>query len=326
MKNIRIDSTSVKILETLLGESRTSFTDIAKNCNLSVGAARTRYKYLKRAGIINGEIMQVNPYALGYKCIGNIGISTSPENEEAVIEFLKKELPMANPMKPWGKHNIWVLVAKKNIEEWAAELHRLESNPHIKLVDPLIWISPMGMDHPENLKIDSLESTRREKNTHPSTAINGEQTEIADIDRQIARILIRDSRTSFRKIGKQLNISTKKVIQRYNKLRKNVLTFSTVTLDLKKLGYYATARIFLKGERSKMAEISNRILQMPNMLVFIRLIGSYDLLAIAALEDFDALMRLQKEMRAIGGIEQLDIFVTDIWRAWPANVFASLLG
>jgi DNA-binding Lrp family transcriptional regulator len=182
------------------------------------------------------------------------------------------------------------------------------------------------MDRPENLEIKPLEN-KKEENTieQPPITINNEQIKIDEVDRQIAKILIYSSRTSFRKIAKQLNISTKKVIQRYKKLRENLLTRSTITLDLKKLGYNAIASIFVKGERSKMQEIANKILQMPNIIVFIRLIGSYDLFAIAALEDFRSLIRLQKEIHTIKGIEQIDFSINEPFPAWPANAFAPLL-
>jgi DNA-binding Lrp family transcriptional regulator len=324
--NTNIDSIDAKILKTLLKESRTSFTEIAKECKISVSASRARFNRLKKVGIINGEIMQVNPYSLGCKCVGNIGINTSAENEETVKEFLKEKIHSTFSMMSWGKYNIGLFVVKKNIEEWAAELRRLDANPHIKLVDPLIWTEVTGMDHPENLEIKPLKAERQEKNIQRTPrAMSNEQEEIDEIDKQIAKKLSHSSRTSFRKIGKELNISTKKVIQRYRKLRKNVLTVSTVTLDLKKLGYNAAVMIFLKGERSKMTEISDKILQTKNILVFYRVIGSYDLIAIAVLEDFNALIRLQKEIRSIRGIEQIDFFVTEIFPGWPANVFASLL-
>ncbi len=41
--------------------------------------------------------MQVNPYSLGYKCVGNIGINTSAEYEETVTEFLKKKATSVYP-------------------------------------------------------------------------------------------------------------------------------------------------------------------------------------------------------------------------------------
>ena len=326
-KNATLDSIDARMLKLLLTESRTSFTEIAKECKISTGAARMRYNHLKKVGVINGEIMQVNPYSLGYKCVGNIGINTSAEKEREVREFLKEK---SNPnilLNSWGKYNLGIIISEKNIEEWAKELHHLESNPDIKLVDPLIWTEPTGMDHPENLEIKPDESKQQENKTvqrNPAT-YNNEQTKIDETDRRIAEILVHSSRTSFRKIAEQLKISTKKVIQRYKKLKGNVLTLSTITLDLKKLGYNAKVDIFLKGERNKMAEIRRRILQMPNVIVFIGLIGSYDLLAIVALRDFDALINLEKEIRAIRGIEQIDFFVSEIFQAWPLSVYASLV-
>jgi len=328
-ENISIDLIDARILKMLLKESRTRFTEIAKECKISVGAVRMRYNHLKKVGVINGEITLVNPYSLGYKCVGNLGINTFAENHEEVIEFLKKKVALTTlyiSKESWGKYNIGLLVTKKSTEEWAAVLRCLDATPHIKRVDPLIWIAPVGMDRPENLEIKPLEN-KKEENTieQPPITINNEQIKIDEVDRQIAKILIYSSRTSFRKIAKQLNISTKKVIQRYKKLRENLLTRSTITLDLKKLGYNAIASIFVKGERSKMQEIANKILQMPNIIVFIRLIGSYDLFAIAALEDFRSLIRLQKEIHTIKGIEQIDFSINEPFPAWPANAFAPLL-
>jgi Lrp/AsnC family transcriptional regulator for asnA, asnC and gidA len=311
----------------LLTESRISFTEIAKECKISVGAARMRYNHLKRVGVINGEIMQVNPYSLGYKCVGNIGINTSAEKEKEVRKFLEEQSTPNLLLNSWGKYNIGIIVSEKNIEQWAGLLRHLESNPDIKQVDPLIWTEPTGMDHPENLEIKPIESKQQGKKIirqHPA-AISNEQKEIDEIDRQIAEILVHNSRTSFRKIAEKLKISTKKVIQRYKKLKGNMLTLSAITLDLKKLGYNAKVEIFLKCERSKMSEIRSKILQMPNVIVFIGLIGSYDLLAIAALEDFDALISLEKGMRAIRGVEQIDFFVSEIFPAWPLSVYASLV-
>ncbi|MGC9975138.1 MAG: class I tRNA ligase family protein, partial [Syntrophales bacterium] len=135
--------------------------------------------------------------------------------EKEVRELLEKKSPFFTPVSgSWVKYSIGVLVVKKNIEEWAAELRRLDSIPYIKQVDPLIWIKPTGMDHSENLEIKPLENKKLENTIEQiPTIINNEPVKIDETDRQIAKILIHSSRTSFRKIAKQLNISTKQVIQ-----------------------------------------------------------------------------------------------------------------
>ncbi len=67
-----------------------------------------------------------------------------------------------------------------------------------------------------------------------------------------------------------------------------MLTLSTITIDLNKLGYKALANLYIKvSNRSKMSEIYPQLLQISNLIVIIRLIGSYDLYAVIALEDFE---------------------------------------
>ena len=88
---------------------------------------------------------------------------------------------------------------------------------------------------------------------------------------KIARVLCRKYRTPFKKIAEQLDLSTKTVIQRYRKLRENLFTLSTVTLDLNKLGYKALVNLYIKvSNRSKVTEIYFQLLQIPNVIVIIR--------------------------------------------------------
>ena len=77
---VKVDEIDANVIKILLEESRTSFTDIAKSCGISVGAVRMRYKNLWKKGIINGEIMLVNPYSLRYRHLSLIGVETTVEN------------------------------------------------------------------------------------------------------------------------------------------------------------------------------------------------------------------------------------------------------
>ena len=67
-----------------------------------------------------------------------------------------------------------------------------------------------------------------------------------EIDVEIAKILTNDARISFRKIAEQLGISIKKVINRYEKMKKEFLPHSTITLDLEKLGFVGQAIFLIK--------------------------------------------------------------------------------
>lgn len=323
----KIDQIDAKILKILLKEARTSYTDIAKECKITIGAVRMRYKNMLKAGIINGQIMQVNPQSLGYKCIADIGIITSIENEKKVIEFLKTRPYILHILGLFGKYNMAVKVALNDIKKLTEIIDDLESNIYIKHVDAMIWAEATNMDHTENLIIKPILPEENENSPfNDEHKINNEEITLDEKDRQIARILTANARIPFKKIAEQLGISTKNVIQRYRKLQGNLLTLSTVTIDLNKLGYNAMAHNFIKvANRSKMPEVYAQVLKIPNMVVAIRLIGSYDLFAIAVLEDFQDEFKLREELRKIQYIERTDTFLNPNFKAYPLNIFQLLL-
>lgn len=325
-KRLKIDETDAIILSSLLKESRTSFTELAKKCNISVGAVRMRYKRMWKVGIINGEIMQVNPHSLGYRCICDLGIITATENESEVKEFLTSKPYLSRVRQAFGKYNFATTVALTSIQKLSHIQEDLQANPLIKNVDALIWAETVNMDHTGNLIIGSFSGENQQKAEQSPDASSYKKTRIDEINRQIAKTLSQNSRTPFKKIAEQLGISTKSVIQRYRKLRGNVLTLSAITVDLKKLGYNATAGVFIRvANKSKIPEIYSLLLQIPNMIVTIRYLGPYDLFAIVALEDFEDLFKLQKQIHSLHNLEKVAIFLSPPFRAWPLNLFTSLL-
>jgi DNA-binding Lrp family transcriptional regulator len=327
-RRAKIDETDARILKMLLEESRTSFTDIAKKCKISVGAVRMRYKQLWNEGVINGEVILVNPHSLGYRHIIDLGITTAVEDEKAVEEFLEGKPYISEVVGPVGKYNFYGKVALRDLNALAGILEDLESNRKIKHVDALIWAEAVNVEYPQNLVIKPLKNDQGHERSQRPPSVNQDamHIQIDDIDRRIAIILSNKSRMPFRKIAEQVGISTKNVIQRYRRLRKTVLTLSTITVNLSALGYNALSHMYLKiGNRSKMTEIYSQLLQIPNMIVIIRLIGSYDLYACVALEDFEAYFKVKEQIRCINGVEAIDTFLSEVPPAWPFNLFPSLL-
>ena len=99
-----------------------------------------------------------------------------------------------------------------------------------------------------------------------------------------------------------------------------------MTVDLNKLGYNAMAHNFIKvANRSKMPEVYAQVLKIPNVIVVIRLIGTYDLFAIAVLESFDDEFNLRASLRKIQDIEKTDMFLNPNFKAHPLNIFSQLI-
>ena len=229
---------------------------------------------------------------------------------------------------PFGKYTFFGKTALRNLNKLHDIIEDLESNSNIKHVDALIWAEAVNIEYPQNLIIKPLERENERKNGNIHALTNHDLTplEIDETDRKIAKILSENSRTPFKKIAMALDISSKTVIQRYKKLRENLLTRSTITLDLNKLGYKALANLYIKvSNRSKMSEIYSQLLQIPNLIVIIRLTGHYDLYAAIVLEDFDKMFETNNKIRRISGIEMTEVFITPIPVSWPLNLFPSLL-
>ena len=145
-------------------------------------------------------------------------------------------------------------------------------------------------------------------------------------DIEIAKILTNDARISFRKIAAQLGISTKKVIKRYEKMRKDFLPHSTITLDLEKLGFVGQAVFLIKiSYENELDEVFQKIVQIPNIIVAIKSFGAFEILAIAPFENFEQLYKLNEEISNTEGIEKIEILFEKPFNKWPLNMYSHLL-
>jgi Lrp/AsnC family transcriptional regulator for asnA, asnC and gidA len=73
------------ILQTLQGDGRTPFTQIAKRAGVSESTIRSRYRNLVMAGVLH-TVSIVDPYALDFQAPAMIGIHTDPARVEQVAE------------------------------------------------------------------------------------------------------------------------------------------------------------------------------------------------------------------------------------------------
>ena len=197
---IKIDEIDAKILKTLLAESRTSFTDIANECKITVTAVRMRYKRLWREGIINGEKMLVNPHCLGYRHIVDLGIINAIEDESKVAKFLESKSYISQVVSPRDQYCFFGKTALKDLNKLHDIIEDLESNHDIKHVDALIWAEAANIEHPENLVIKPLTfDGNKSKGACKIASGNHDQTQIEldEIDRKIAKTLARKLQNTF---------------------------------------------------------------------------------------------------------------------------------
>ena len=142
-----------------------------------------------------------------------------------------------------------------------------------------------------------------------------------------AKMLSENARTPFNFIAKQLGLSTSNVIKKYNDMKeKGMFLRSTITLDLEKLGYRATAIVYMKIEfGTDFAFLQKELLAIPNLTILVKTIGEADLMAITPLATFDELFNLEATLRAMKGIQVVKINVNPTLSEWPFNYFSQVL-
>ena len=154
-----------------------------------------------------------------------------------------------------------------------------------------------------------------------------DKTDLAIIEK-----LAEDARTSFRKIARDLGISTETVINRYKKLQaKKVIRGSTVVIDPKQIGYEAIvaflidvyhANIAVAELGSDTSVVLDKLVQMPNIIVATKTVGDHDLLAIGVTQGIRHLIRLGNEIAEIQGIKNIEISFWHQMRELSPKYFA----
>ncbi len=327
----KIDEIDSKILNTLLIESRTSFTELAKICGISVTATIRRYNRLKKTGIICAENMYLNPFSVGYESIAEIGIITDLADREKVAQALDK---MQSPRittftaSPLGKYNIYGILRARRLDELTQLIQRIDIKPFTKSVDVLIyadlWNSPW---HPENLVARPSEWENFIIKTRKSLP-NFEHVALDDIDIRIVKMLMENSRIAFKDVAEKIEISTKNVIQRYHFLReKNVLNLSTISVDLLKLGYKAIIDIYINVDNvGNLPEIETQLLKIPNLTFCVKYIGgTYDMRVAIIAADFDDTFRLRKQINSLENIRKTEFYIHEIPDIWPIDALGPAL-
>ena len=71
---IKLDDLDRQILDVLIENTRTPFTDIAKKMNVSAGTIHIRVKKMEDSGVIKGSSLTIDYEKLGYAFIAYVGI------------------------------------------------------------------------------------------------------------------------------------------------------------------------------------------------------------------------------------------------------------
>ena len=145
-------------------------------------------------------------------------------------------------------------------------------------------------------------------------------------DIEIAKILSFNARISYRKIAKILDISPKQVINRVQKLKKNLLPSSCITLNLEKLGFIGQAIFLIQiSYQNDFEKIFSQIIKLENVIVAIKTFGFFNIMATVPFSHFNEIFKIEEKISKIEGIKEIEILFDKPFEAWPLNIWSQLL-
>ncbi|WP_461533533.1 Lrp/AsnC family transcriptional regulator [Sinomicrobium sp.] len=139
MAKFRLDEVDHQILDMLIDNTRTPFTDIAKKLLISAGTVHVRVKKMEEAGIIQGSSLTLDYVKLGYSFIAYVGIFLEKTHQtKFVIERLNEIPNITVAHVTTGKFNIFCKVRAKDTKHAKDIIFRIDDIDGVARTETMI--------------------------------------------------------------------------------------------------------------------------------------------------------------------------------------------
>ena len=139
MKKFTLDEIDHQILDILIENARTPFTDIAKQLLVSAGTIHVRVKKMEDEGIIQGSTLTLNYEKMGYSFIEHVGIYLEKTSmTQGVIENLRKIPNVTVAYVTAGKYNIFCKVRAKGTNDAKDIIYEIDDVPGVNRTETMI--------------------------------------------------------------------------------------------------------------------------------------------------------------------------------------------
>ncbi|HSQ01644.1 MAG TPA: Lrp/AsnC family transcriptional regulator [Methanobacterium sp.] len=127
-----------------------------------------------------------------------------------------------------------------------------------------------------------------------------------DIDSEIIRSLVRNSRITLSQMSKEISVPDATISNRLKKLEKSVIKQYTLIVDPDKLGLKVTAIIIIQTESEKHENVKNELSKLEEVSEVYSVSGEYDILIKVwahSIEELNEIMNTK--IRSVDGVEDL---------------------
>ena len=120
----QLDNIDRGILRGLLKDARTPYTEIARDLVVSPGTIHVRMKKMEAAGLVSGNVIQLDAAQLGFDLEAFIGVYLEKGSiYKVVIEELRKIEEITEAYYTTGQYGIFLKIACRNTKHLRAVLN-----------------------------------------------------------------------------------------------------------------------------------------------------------------------------------------------------------
>lgn len=139
MSKVKLDETDHQILNMLIENTRTPFTDIAKKLLISAGTVHVRVKKMEEMGIIIGSSLSLDYKQLGYMFIAYVGIYLKKTSQTQFVINRIKEIPNVTVASiTTGKYNIFCKLRARNTDHAKEVIFKIDDIEGVQRTETMI--------------------------------------------------------------------------------------------------------------------------------------------------------------------------------------------
>jgi len=148
---VRVDEIDINIIRALQKNARANFAGIARDCGVSTDTISKRFRKMKRAGVIRGTTVLLNPKSFGYNCVASLGVDVSYPHLREVVELIQRIPEIVFCATSMGKNDIFCIGVLRNVGRLSQVKDLIKGHPLVREVTTNIWVDEILLC-PENFE------------------------------------------------------------------------------------------------------------------------------------------------------------------------------
>ncbi|MEN8826599.1 MAG: winged helix-turn-helix transcriptional regulator [Wenyingzhuangia sp.] len=139
MKKFNLDQTDHQILNMLVENARTPFTDIAKKLQVSAGTIHVRVKKMEDEGLIKGSTLILDYEKMNFDFIAHVGITIENTSQiKSIISSLEKIPYVTIAYITTGQFNVFCKIRTRDTKQAKEIIFSIDEIAGVKRTETMI--------------------------------------------------------------------------------------------------------------------------------------------------------------------------------------------